>query len=372
MSKRRPQHKRLTERVANPLAGARVDREAGVIRGVLLCGFTSANARDYPASVLREAAAKYERRPVNYDHAREGTVARRAGWVENVRAGDDGRPRGDLHLLKSHPNYGAVIEAAERNPSLFGMSHVAHCRTSTRSGREVVEAIERVESIDLVADPATTQSLFESRTMSTLKTFVEALVRHPKVTTAKALKLKALAEMDGMGDLPMDAPMPAPEMDEPDTDEAVMSAFKAAISSVVDKAMSGDMDPKAALSKIKTLLNSHGSLNDDGSPDTDGDTSTVGGADGDDTTPESKRPTLTGLLAECKAAGLANPTTDQLAALSEITSEAGRLATIGLLKKATEGQGAERPKSGAPRASRVTESAPVPTDAKSFAASVRE
>ena len=44
--------------------------------------------------------------------------------------------------------------------------------------------------------------------------------------------------------------------------------------------------------------------------------------------------------------------------------------TLGLLKRATEGQGAEKPKSRSGAPIRVTESA-VPTDPKAFAASIR-
>lgn len=366
--------RRLTENTQAPLAGAVVDRAAGVIRNVLLCGTESANGRDYPVAVLRRDCAKYEGRPVNFDHAREATVARRAGWVQNVRPGPDGRPRGDLHLLTTHRDYPAVMEAAERNPALFGLSHVAYCQTATRNGREVVEAIERVESIDLVADPATTKSLFESRTMPTLKTFVESLVRHPGVPAATALRLKRLSEMDGMGDVPMDAPVPPDGAPEPDTDEAVMAAFRSAIGAVVDRAMSGDLDPKAALGKIKELLRSHAGLNADGTPDGDGDPATT---DADDAAGEPKdegrRPVDPWLLLEeCRAESGPEfvPGRSLLKALSLLTDAADRRALLAEHRAATRAP-AERPRSGRP-APRAGEPAAVPQGAREFAASVRD
>lgn len=343
MASHKSNTKRLTERVANPLAGARVDREAGVIRNVLVCGFESVNGRDYPASMFRRDFAKYEGRPVNFDHARDGTVSRRGGWLQDVKPGADGRPRGDLHLLKTHPNYGPVMEAAERNPALFGLSHVAMCRTSTKGGREVVEAIERIESIDIVADPATTKGFFESTGRRAVpfsrKQLVEWLAKHPTATTKTCLAVKRLNEMDGMG---MDAPaMDSPPADDANPDGAVMAAFKTAISDVVGKALAGGLDPKEALRKIKKLLASHGELNDDGTTDTDGDPET---SEDDEyaKAPESReRPKWSDVIQECKDAGL-ECDLDHVGALLEIAGAAARKATIEVFKRTAEGRG-ERP-----------------------------
>lgn len=364
--------KRLTERTATPLAGATVDRASGVIRNVLICGFESANGRDYPVEVLRRDCAKYEGRPVNLDHAREGTVARRFGWIQDVKPGQDGKPRGDFHLLKSHPQYGAVMEAAERNPALFGFSHVAYCRTTSRDGREIVESIDKVESIDLVADPATTKSLFEGRTpMTTLKKFLEALVRHPKVGTDAAMVLKRVGEMDGMDAVPMDVPAPA---DDADPDDAVMSAFKTAIGSIVDQAMSGEMDPKTALGKIKELLKSHASVNADGTPDDDGDPATTDADDEPgDPKDEGKKPTDPWLiLKECRSecGPEFTPGEGLLKALSALSDPADRKALLAE-HRAAKSAAPEKPKSGRYTGKQVTESA-VPTDPKAFAASIRD
>ncbi len=258
--------KRLQERFA--LSSGKVDKDAGIVRDVLVCGTESANGRRYPwGAGLTCDPAVYEGRPVNCDHGKAATVDRRLGWLANVRVGPDGRPRADLHVLTSHPMAARVLEAAERNPALFGLSHVAVARTRMDKGTEVIEAIQSVESVDLVAEPATTKSLYEGTMPTTLKTFLEAVGGRRAPAAKKWAKSKVVREMDEMG-APMDLPPPPPaDMPEPDADEATTNAFKAAISAVVDKAMSGGMDPKEALSKIKTLLRSHGDINGDGTVD---------------------------------------------------------------------------------------------------------
>ena len=261
--------KRLQERFA--LSSGPVDRAAGIVRDVLVCGTESANGRRYPwGAGLTCDPAVYEGRPVNCDHGRESTVDRRLGWLANVRVGSDGRPRADLHVLKSHPMADRVMEAAERNPALFGLSHVALARTRLDRGTEVVEAISSVESVDLVASPATTKSLYESQPMpTTLKTFLESVgtAKHgPRCRKWAAAKV--VREMDGM---PMDMP-PAPDaaMPEPDADDAVDAAFKAAIAAIGDQLLAASSDPakvKELANKIKKLALAHGDINGDGKVD---------------------------------------------------------------------------------------------------------
>ena len=51
---------------------------------------------------------------------------------------------------------------AEHAPENVGFSHNVEARTARRGEEVVVEAITRVQSVDLVADPATTRGLFEA------------------------------------------------------------------------------------------------------------------------------------------------------------------------------------------------------------------
>jgi hypothetical protein len=280
---------RITERTAAPFTNCRADRAAGAIHNVLICGTASANGRDYPVSVFKRDFAKYENRPVNCDHGREATVERRFGWFSNVRPGPDGRPRGTLNCLKSHPMYERVMEAAERNPALFGFSHVAMCRTRPgEHGREVVEAIESVESIDLVAEPATTKGLFENRN-STVKTTLRNVIRTYRDRLSEdqkraARQLLLLAEEDaGMNDM-MDAPVDQPpEASATDPDQAINDAFKQAMHAQVDALLDESHSLNEFIAKIRELYKSRAKLTGSNGPDDD-DTDTDDSDSDDDET----------------------------------------------------------------------------------------
>jgi hypothetical protein len=272
--------KRIIERVVAPFVGCRVNREAGTIDGVLICGTQSANGRDYPVAVFKRDFAKYEGRPVNCDHAGrcEATVDRRFGWFSDVKPGPDGRPRGRLNCLKSHPMYERVMEAAERNPTLFGFSHVAMCRTRTdRNGREIVEAIESVDSIDLVAEPATTKGLFEGKTVT--RTTLRAVIEKYRTCLKEAGSQKAarrlllLAEDDAATDEMMNAPVDTPDSDATDPDQAIADAFKQAIHAQVDALLDESYTLADFITKIRELYKSRAKLLGKATdPDSDSDT----------------------------------------------------------------------------------------------------
>lgn len=147
-------------------AALRVDREQGIIYGVKVLGRKSGNGPIYPQSVTRQALPLYEGTKVNLDHpprtrpADDRSVQDRFGKLQNVRDLADGL-YADLHYIRSHPLAAVVAEAAESMPDAFGLSHNANIRESLDTG-EVV-AINRVRSVDLVADPGTTRGIFESQ-----------------------------------------------------------------------------------------------------------------------------------------------------------------------------------------------------------------
>lgn len=155
----------LTESAPFTGGGFRLDKANGVARGVAVCGFVSANGRDYPREVLRRDHKVYESANVFLDHQDGGErkVREWFGCLKNVRIREsDGKPVADLHYPKTSHFTAEFEERAELFPNSFGLSHVAVCETKRRNGREVIEAIKRVESVDLVARPATNVSLFES------------------------------------------------------------------------------------------------------------------------------------------------------------------------------------------------------------------
>jgi hypothetical protein len=158
----------LQEFVTSGSHKLRVEREAGIIRGVKLLGLASRNGRRYRESALVDAVSLYEGAKVNINHPKGHPLSPRdyqdrLGVVRGVefRAGDG--LFGDLHFNPKHALSEQLIWDAEHAPQNVGMSHNVLART-TRSGDEtVVEAITRVQSIDLVADPATTAGLYESQ-----------------------------------------------------------------------------------------------------------------------------------------------------------------------------------------------------------------
>ncbi len=244
--------KRITERVNNPFEGCEVDREHGIIRGVLLCGLKSENNRDYlPASF---GVKKYEGVPVNFDHESTG-VADVGGIIKNESRDSQGRPRGDYHALMKHPTNERVFEAAEKGLfSLYGFSHVAVCKTSVRNGREVVEDVSKVESVDLVRRPATTKGLFEH----TEKPKVKLSQVAEKLGTASAIHGKILKSVvESVGDLEV-----AESADSDSPDCAAKGAMVQGMHGLADQLGKGEIDHDDYANKHKQLVNAHKKLSD--------------------------------------------------------------------------------------------------------------
>ena len=168
-----PETVQLHERVSAAGFG-KVDKAAGVIYGVRVLGPDSKNRRRYAESAIKAAIPLYQNCRVNYDHPRESGRDRpmddRAGWLESVRFVAGGLTA-DLHLFVSDPRAGKLMEAAERRPESFGLSHNVSAETRNENGMTIVEKIVRVESVDIVSDPATTRSLFESESIMMYSTY---------------------------------------------------------------------------------------------------------------------------------------------------------------------------------------------------------
>jgi hypothetical protein len=148
-------------------ADLRVDVAAGVIRGVKLLGLESRNGRTYLPAALRQAMPLYEGAKVNVNHPRGGPLAPRdyqdrIGQVRGVTLRDEGL-FGDFHYNPRHALAEQLAWDARHAPENVGFSHNVEARTVRRGDRTVVEAIVQVQSVDLVADPATTRGLFEGR-----------------------------------------------------------------------------------------------------------------------------------------------------------------------------------------------------------------
>jgi hypothetical protein len=166
----------LQEYVDSRGLSMRVDREAGVLRGVKVLGLESRNGRSYQPEALAQAVALYEGAKVNVNHPRGNPSAPRdyqdrLGTIQGVVLRPGEGLFADLHFNPKHALAEQLLWDAEHAPENVGFSHNVEARTTRRGERTVVEAITRVLSVDLVADPATTRGLFEARDASAALTW---------------------------------------------------------------------------------------------------------------------------------------------------------------------------------------------------------
>ncbi len=190
---------------------SRIDKDAGIIRDVKILGRRSKNLREYSDRAFKECAKMYEGIDVNLSHPGKGSnvdehgnppVEQGFGWLESVRVTEDG-VYGNLHYLKSHPHAPMVIEAAERNPKRFGLSHNARGEVKRFGNKQVVESMVSVRSVDIVQNPATTNSLFESEEIREAGAPIrEVLQKHAPDLLASLLEDSALLPPEAM-DEPM-------------------------------------------------------------------------------------------------------------------------------------------------------------------------
>jgi hypothetical protein len=144
----------------------RVDRQAGVIRGVKVLGLESRNGRTYLPEALAQAAPLYEDAKVNVNHPKGNPAGPRdyqdrIGSIRHVSLRDGAGLFGDFYFNPKHALAEQLMWDAEHAPENVGFSHNVEARVGRRGERAAVEAITRVQSVDLVADPATTRGLFE-------------------------------------------------------------------------------------------------------------------------------------------------------------------------------------------------------------------
>ena len=112
----------------------------------------------------KQAAALYENAKVNVNHPQGHPAAPRdyrdrLGQIRCVAMRPGEGLFGDLHFNPKHALAEQLLWDAEHAPENVGFSHNVEARTVRRGDEIVVEAITRVQSVDLVADPATTRGL---------------------------------------------------------------------------------------------------------------------------------------------------------------------------------------------------------------------
>ena len=149
-------------------ASTHLDREHGILSGVKILGLVSLNARRYDPQALRRARKLYENAKVNVNHPKDSPQAPRdyqdrIGSIRNVQFREMDGLYADFHFNPRHPLAGQLMWDAEHSPENVGFSHNILARTrAQKDGTLLVEEITAVRSVDLVADPATTNGLFEA------------------------------------------------------------------------------------------------------------------------------------------------------------------------------------------------------------------
>ena len=144
------------------------DSDSGLISGVKILGLTSRNGRVYPPEVLREAAPLYEGAKVNVNHVSKEAARLprdyrdRIGTVSNVVFKENSGLFADFHYNPNHAQAKQLLWDAHNAPNNVGFSHCVEAVYHQENDMTIIDKIVRVISVDLVADPATTNGLFES------------------------------------------------------------------------------------------------------------------------------------------------------------------------------------------------------------------
>lgn len=138
------------------------------IKNVVLLGAESKNSREYTGDAMIGAVSLYEgvKAFINHPSLEEEKLGRRdirnlAGKYVNVKM-LEGKIRGDFVGLPNNANTLLYMNIAENMPDLAGNSHNAVGKWKSVNGKQIVEQILKVNSVDLVAEPATTKGMFES------------------------------------------------------------------------------------------------------------------------------------------------------------------------------------------------------------------
>ena len=149
------------------LDGARVDRDKRTVFGVSVLGPKSKNGYAFRESAIREAAGRFDGVKVYLNHQDAMPDVRDlAGRLVATRFESDTtgpRLRGDVLVRKGAAGE-MILDDAESNPTLAGFSlhHDSHLSRNAATGLTEITRIEKIHSVDYVAEPATVGGIFES------------------------------------------------------------------------------------------------------------------------------------------------------------------------------------------------------------------
>lgn len=148
---------------------SRIDEDSGVVHNVKVLGRISRNNRVYESRALDDVAELADGTAVHLDHPARGELQARDG-IRSVttlaarirrprRSGDE--VRGDLELLDIEPNRSFILAAA-RAPGVAALSIRGQGDVKVdESGTQRVRRVKALSGVDLVAEGATADTLFE-------------------------------------------------------------------------------------------------------------------------------------------------------------------------------------------------------------------
>ena len=187
-----------------------VDRNKCIVYGVKVLGFSSMNGRIYDPKAIRDAVPLYENAPVNKDHKTEAPLfSDRLGWLQNVRFTSEGL-YADFRYNPHADGIESFLWFAENNGlGDVGFSHLVSGKSiPDQDGTERVVRIDRVRSVDLVANPATTTTIFESK---------ETEMKNDKMMTEEN-PVKEMYKEEVPDAAPAQEPTASPDSQEPSSD----------------------------------------------------------------------------------------------------------------------------------------------------------
>lgn len=243
----------------------RVDRDANIVRDVVILGYESENGRRYTRMAMEAAIGLYDGVPVKIDHpAPEDARKSREfdttwGWIQNPRVVmENGQPkmRGDVQYLASHASTNTILERIEKHPTKQGLSHNADIDGDWVETVFEVRQITEVRSVDLVENPATTRGIFESRTGGQTVAKTKRRMKLRGILEGADYLPGEAASISGKSVVEMidDEEMLSTEMDVEDAsspEDGVKSGIRMAIMSVLDD---DSLSADEVVNRVRELL----------------------------------------------------------------------------------------------------------------------
>lgn len=204
----------LTEYCDSRGIAMQIDRSQSLIQGVKILGIKSRNGRTYLPHALTSAVALYEGAPVNVNHPKghpntPRDYQDRIGRIENVRFRIGEGLFGDFRYNPKHNLVEQLLWDAEHASENVGFSHNVQARVAPKDKQLAVEAITKVNSVDLVADPATTNGLFESTDKTTVCSDKTPTAVDNENLRAASARITSTNTTTSLGECDAQAPLPA-------------------------------------------------------------------------------------------------------------------------------------------------------------------